>query len=53
MHVLIKAAMRGVQFNVIVTESLPHHTGATVKKILEENHIPVKLICDSVVGVAI
>jgi translation initiation factor 2B subunit (eIF-2B alpha/beta/delta family) len=34
--VLIKAAMRGVQFNVIVTESIPAGIGLSIKKELEE-----------------
>lgn len=41
-HVLVKAAMRGVKFNVIITDA--QGTGTIVKKILDENHIPTKYI---------
>lgn len=48
-HVLIKAIQRGTRFNVIVTES--SGSGEKAKKLLMENNIPTKLICDSAVAV--
>jgi translation initiation factor eIF-2B subunit alpha len=44
--------MRGIKFNVIVTDSQPAGTGTKIKAILEENHVPTKVIYDGAVAVA-
>lgn len=50
MHTIIKAVQRGIKLNVIVTESL-NQSGHHIKKTLEEQNIPTKVIYDSAIAI--
>ena len=51
LHVLIKAAQRGIHFTVIVTEGQSGNRGESVKEILEQSNVPTKLIANAAVGI--
>ena len=51
LHVLIKAAQRGIRFNVIVTEGQSGNRGESVKEMLEQSNVPTKLIANAAVGI--